>query len=140
MQRTDQRYQPAGCLLADQKRRLGKLAAGAAALCAAGAVYVLLIHAFGIGMRCPFDRLTGYSCPGCGISGMFLCLLQGDIADAFRSNPLTFCLLPGYLGLTARLSRQYLLYGYLKTGKSLDRILIVLIGVYLSFGVWRNLA
>ena len=132
--------QRTGGLSPDVRRRLGRLILGAAAICAAGALYVAVIHSFGIGIRCPFERITGLSCPGCGVSGMFLCLLHGDLSGAFHSNPLTFCLLPGFLGLGIWLTRQYLRFGYLKTGRYLDIALILLIGVYLVFGVWRNLA
>ena len=54
-----------------------------------GIVVFLLdrFSAFGIGIACPFERLTGYQCPGCGVSGMFLSLLKGDLSGAFSSNP-----------------------------------------------------
>ena len=119
--------------------RLRRLVIGAAVLLAAGAAYVFVVRTFGVGICCPFERLTGYSCPGCGISGIFLSLLRGDIRGAFYSNPLTFCLLPGYAGFIVYLCRQYLTYGYLKIARWIEYVLIGLIAVYVVFGIVRNI-
>src|SRR3954465_15376423 len=37
---------------------------------------------------CPFRRLTGLPCPGCGMSRSFVALAHGDISDAFAYNRL----------------------------------------------------
>ena len=44
-------------------------------------------------ISCLFHTLTGYMCPGCGISRMFLSLARFDIARAFSYNPVVFMLL-----------------------------------------------
>lgn len=38
---------------------------------------------------CPFKAVTGYPCPGCGGIRTFNLLLQGDIAGALTTNPLS---------------------------------------------------
>jgi hypothetical protein len=38
-------------------------------------------------MLCSFRRLTGYGCPGCGMTRSFVFLAHGQIAEAFRLNP-----------------------------------------------------
>ena len=38
--------------------------------------------------KCPVYLLTGYKCPGCGSQRAFYHLLHGDIATAFKYNPL----------------------------------------------------
>ncbi|WP_309237213.1 DUF2752 domain-containing protein [Actinomadura sp. BRA 177] len=48
---------------------------------------------------CPFLMLTGYYCPGCGMTRLVYALTHGDVGTAFGLNPLLFVLLPvfGYL-------------------------------------------
>ena len=51
------------------------------------AVYAVL-HVFGI--TCPIKYITGISCPGCGMTRAYLCLLQLDLRGAFYYHPLFF--------------------------------------------------
>jgi hypothetical protein len=37
---------------------------------------------------CPFKRVTGVSCPGCGSTRAAMSLLHGDAAKAFAWNPM----------------------------------------------------
>ena len=37
---------------------------------------------------CTLRRLTGWSCPGCGMTRSFVLLAHGQLADAFRTNVL----------------------------------------------------
>ncbi|MEV4005063.1 DUF2752 domain-containing protein [Actinomadura sp. NPDC049753] len=48
---------------------------------------------------CPFLTLTGYYCPGCGMTRLVYALAHGHVGTAFGLNPLLFVLLPvfGYL-------------------------------------------
>lgn len=65
-------------------RRALELVAVFAALCLAFIVF---------GYVCPFKRLTGLPCPGCGMTRAYLALLRGDISGAFQLHPL-FPLVP----------------------------------------------
>jgi hypothetical protein len=49
--------------------------------------------------KCPFYLVTGYQCPGCGFQRALHQLFSGNIAAAFRYNPLIFFLLPYLLTL-----------------------------------------
>ena len=44
-------------------------------------------------LACPFKRLTGFDCPGCGFQRSFIALLQGDIGQSFHYYPATIPLL-----------------------------------------------
>jgi hypothetical protein len=48
---------------------------------------------------CPFLGLTGFYCPGCGMTRLVFALTHGHVGVAFGLNPLLFVLLPvfGYL-------------------------------------------
>ncbi|MCF7675935.1 MAG: DUF2752 domain-containing protein [Akkermansiaceae bacterium] len=43
---------------------------------------------------CSFHRLTGLHCPGCGMTRAMAAILRGDLAAAFRCNPVGLVLLP----------------------------------------------
>lgn len=55
-----------------------------------GFAYFLLVHYTGLSLPCPFRLLTGYLCPGCGITTLILALLSGDIETAKAANPFLF--------------------------------------------------
>jgi hypothetical protein len=41
-----------------------------------------------IPVMCTFRRLTGWSCPGCGLTRSFVFLAHGRLAEALAMNPL----------------------------------------------------
>lgn len=43
---------------------------------------------------CTFHRLTGLSCPGCGMTRAAHATLHGQLGEAFRFNPVGMILLP----------------------------------------------
>lgn len=47
-------------------------------------VGIALMFVFQVG--CPFQRLTGVDCPGCGMTRAVLLALQGRFADALRRH------------------------------------------------------
>jgi hypothetical protein len=108
----------------------------------AGLVYVRAVDparggAFPV---CPFHRLTGLWCPGCGMTRALHALLHGDVAAAVSSNlfvPLVV-VLGGYLWLSW-------LWPTLGRGRlpSLGRVPAtvwgVLVAAALVYGVLRNL-
>ena len=57
-------------------------------------VFLLIIY-FGLNFSIPclFYEITNLYCPGCGITRMFLALLNFNFYQAFRYNPLVFILL-----------------------------------------------
>jgi len=90
---------------------------------------------------CLFHDLTGFSCPGCGMTRATHAALHGDLAAALRFNFLGVVLVPvALLGMGLELS------GWLR-GKpppvSLRfgrRVMWWLIGVVLAFWVLRNIS
>ena len=57
-------------------------------------LYCFPVDRYPIYPRCIFHELTGLDCPGCGSLRSVQCLLHGDIAAAFRFNPLLYLLIP----------------------------------------------
>ena len=59
-----------------------------------GGLYSIFALLTGWGIPCPVHLLTGWSCPGCGISRFFLALLHLDIPGALSQNMAIAILLP----------------------------------------------
>lgn len=85
-------------------RRHKVLLAGFVLCLGAVAVFYLLAQR-GIAIACPFYKITGLLCPGCGNSRAALALLRWDLPAAFGYNPLfalEFFYLAWVLGHCAR--------------------------------------
>lgn len=48
---------------------------------------VLTLFGEPIPMMCSFRRITGYGCPGCGMTRAFVYMAHGQVLEAFRMNP-----------------------------------------------------
>jgi hypothetical protein len=42
---------------------------------------------------CPFKKLTGFDCPGCGFQRSFIALMNGDLSQSLHYYPATIPLL-----------------------------------------------
>lgn len=111
----------------------------AGAICGIALAYVCIIRIVGHGLYCPFWMLTGSYCPGCGVSRMCLRLLRLDFAGAFRANRLLFICLPLILGLLAARALRYIRTGERETPRWEEGIWLALAGLFLLYGVARNL-
>ena len=60
-------------------------------------VILLFCLNFGIYVPCLFRKVTGFYCPGCGITRMVIACFQFDFYQAFRYNPLVFILFVGVI-------------------------------------------
>ena len=99
------------------------------------------IHKFtGFGIPCPFYKLTGYKCPGCGITHCLFDILNLRFKEAFNDNQLVFIMLP-FIAL------YYFYQTYLYIYDKKDQILVKIPKVFkitiliitLLFGVIRNI-
>lgn len=90
----------------------------------------VLSPTFNIYIPCPIKHVTGFDCPGCGVTRLSLSLLDGDVYQAFRYNSLIFVLLP-----------LFILYYYLSIKgmkKASDYLLYTMLVMTVLFGVLRN--
>lgn len=56
--------------------------------------YTYIAYKFNIYIPCVFKKITGFYCPGCGITRCIMSILHGQFYQAFRYNPLIFLYLP----------------------------------------------
>lgn len=88
---------------------------------------------------CPLYTVTGYACPGCGMTRGFHALFHGDIVTALDYNALIPLVALGFLFAVATLLSIVI------RGKGLVKItssppfLVGLLVILLTFGVLRNL-
>lgn len=60
-------------------------------------LFLFLNHTYSFYIPCFFHKITGFYCPGCGITRMILSLLKFDFYQAFRWNPFLFSVIPLFL-------------------------------------------
>jgi len=96
------------------------------------AYYLLVEYIFSA--FCPLVIITGFPCPGCGITRAFLCVLTGQFARAWNINPLIYGVL-----LTALYAgiQRYLLGRRVKGFYQLLCILAVLMIVVYIYRMYR---
>lgn len=119
------------------KARLKKLLPKAAGLLLLGSGYLWLVAKLGVGLPCPLYRLTGWQCPGCGVTRFCVALLRGNWSAAWSANPALCVLGPVILGLLAVRAVGYV-KGAPPTGWE-RKSWLVLAALLLIFGLWRNL-
>lgn len=96
---------------------------------------ILLIHGK-IAIACVFYGITGLYCPGCGITRSILSLIEGDIYQAFRYNPIIFIDIPIII-ITSII--DFIFKENKKVKKVTNIIYIMLLVLTLVFGVLRNI-
>ena len=94
----------------------------------------------GIYIPCIIHEITGYKCPGCGITHLVFALLNLNIKEAFNSNPLVFIYMPFIIAYFGYFDYLYI---YEKRDKIIKKIpnwvWIILIIITLAYGVIRNI-
>lgn len=88
-------------------------------------------------ISCPWKTNFNIDCAGCGLTRMFKSLLRLNLYQAFRFNPLMFCLLVGsiiyliYIMICILIKRNYY--------KLKSRDLIILLIIVIIFTIMRNI-
>ena len=121
------------------KQRLFRLLRNVGIVCLPGGAYALICTRFGVGIPCPFRKLTGFLCPGCGVSRLCLCLLRLDFAGAWAAHPVIFSLLPFAAVLAVRFAMRYVQSGCRRLTKTETVLTYAACAVLLVYGVVRNL-
>ncbi len=121
-----------------ETQRLKSVSKKVAKVLLAGFAYYIFVTLTHLYIPCIFRVMTGWLCPGCGISHMFVALAHLDLRGAYGENAFIFILLPFaavYCGWKA--------WQYIKTGerevKVWETVLFaVLFAGAVAFAVYRN--
>lgn len=94
-------------------------------------IYMFVNKKWGIGIPCFFHEITGFYCPGCGVTRLLFSLLKLDFYQAFRYNQLIFILLilAGIYGIIKLIYKDFELPKWVVT---------VLLIISIVFGILRN--
>ncbi|WP_134765804.1 DUF2752 domain-containing protein [Nocardioides sp. 1609] len=115
----------------------------AGGLVALGASFVLSPSGVDDGpVICPFRRVTGLPCPGCGLTRSWVDLAHGDLAGAWSMNPFGIVLVAALVVLVVGVVRARM------RGQAPPRLdtwlrrptVLVVLAVWLVFGVVRMTA
>lgn len=102
-----------------------------------GLIYFLWTKVTQIYIPCFYLTTTGFLCPGCGTTRMFLSILRLDFAGAFSHNPVVFLLfiIWNLISLLCFLGKP----SFIKNEKFLYSALVISVILLLIFGVLRNM-
>lgn len=123
---------------AERKYRAGKVIREAALVAACGLLYLVWVSRTGIGFPCVFRLITGFKCPGCGITHAAIHLSQGRFAEAWADNQLVILLLPVLLPYLVWRTVRYVRTEEDSFSPPELVFLILMFAVTILFGVLRN--
>ena len=121
-----------------QKKRAGQLMKIGCLLLLCGVSYYIFISVTGLAIPCPFHALTGLKCPGCGVTTMFMALVEGNICKALRANIVLFASSPVIIYLVLHSAYRYIRFGYNGESKADSIIVAALIIIFILWGILRN--
>ena len=122
----------------EETKRLYSVASKTGLVLCVGIAYAIFVRFTGWGIPCLFSMVTGIQCPGCGISRMFLALLELDIAAAAKYNLLVLCFLPFGLVLFVYKSWQYVKRGETEMCMAEKIFYCIALVLCIAFSVLRN--
>lgn len=98
-----------------------------------GILFIYILLKYNIGIPCIFHKLTGFYCPGCGMTRAFISLIKLDIYQAFRYNMLVIILVPFFIIYGVN---KYILKNKYKIPRFIFYILLV---ITILFAILRNI-
>ena len=121
------------------KNRAIKVSISFSILILIGVFYYLVTCFTGLYIPCYIRLITGFRCPGCGISHMLINIFHMNFTAAFKSNQLLFITSPIIIAMIIRNVYCYIRYNNYKTDKWIDIISLILIALFIIFTVLRNI-
>ncbi len=100
-------------------------------------IYFILNELLDVGIPCLFYEITGYYCPGCGITRLLFSLLKLDFYQAFRYNPLIFILI---IITGIYLLVKFILKKFMNISIEIPNyVYYILLIIVIIFGILRNI-
>ena len=118
-------------------QKLKKLGISAMVL-AAGFAYYLAARFF-FAVPCMFRTLTGFKCPGCGITHMLVAELQPNFTQAYAANPALYLLQPVIGYFIGKMYICWFLDKKCRWSRTENTLLYVVATILVVFGIVRNI-
>ena len=100
-------------------------------------IYFILNELLDVGIPCLFYEITGYYCPGCGITRLLFSFLKLDFYQAFRYNPLIFILI---IITGIYLLVKFILKKFMNISIEIPNyVYYILLIIVIIFGILRNI-
>ncbi|MBO5336261.1 MAG: DUF2752 domain-containing protein [Lachnospiraceae bacterium] len=119
--------------------RIKQVLIGGLLLFLLGVAYGLFVKTTGLAIPCIFHLITGWKCPGCGVTRMCVALLQMDIRGAFYWHPMLLIQLPILGWIFFRNIIAYVKNGVCRLTRLENICVYICIALLLVFTVLRNL-
>ncbi len=119
-------------------KRLKRICVFVLIILAVGIAYGAFVKVTGKGVPCLFYMLTGFQCPGCGITHMCIALLGLDFAAAFESHPMLLVQSPFLLLILLRNTIQYVKIGRWQLSRLESGVIYICIALLVVFSIVRN--
>lgn len=123
----------------EEKNRLKKIIVILSVFLFVGGTLAIFLSATGTYLPCLFRKATGYLCPGCGATRMFLAVFRLDFVSAFKYNALLLISLPFIFYMLFEMGKNYVKNGSCIVSKGIERLAVVLIICFVIFGIVRNI-
>lgn len=121
-----------------KKKRFVQIITYTSFILIAGILYGVFVKFTGLAIPCPFHKLTGLQCPGCGATRMCLALMRFDLRKAFGFHPVLFLLLVPLGSVFLRSAVAYVQDGTKKMKRWQNIILYCSIVLLIGYGIVRN--
>ncbi len=123
----------------EQKNRLKKAIVISSVFLFVGGMLAIFLSITDTYLPCVFRKATGYLCPGCGATRMFLAVFRLDFVSAFKYNALLLVSLPFIFYMLFGMGKNYVKNGGCSVSKGTERLAVVLIICFVIFGIARNI-
>ena len=104
-----------------------------------GVVYSIFYSVTGKGIPCIFHMVTGFLCPGCGVTRMCISILQGNFLEAMKYNFMLFFLSPYIIYILIFDIVQYIKDGKCNHTKCQEVMIYLMIVLLIVFSIIRNI-
>lgn len=98
----------------------------------------IFIRVTGLAIPCIFRKITGFLCPGCGITRAILAAVRLDLAKAFAYNQFMFIALPALAYIIVKNDYVFVRYGNRKLSRFDNILIFICIAGAVMFAVLRN--
>lgn len=130
---------PAEGRLQKMRKRFLKVFKTASILTGIGALYFIFVSVTDVYVPCLFYKSTGLYCPGCGVSRMFVHMIEFDFYGAFKSNECAFILFPLFVFYIGFKIFKYIKSGLFSYTKTETAFIWIITAILILFGILRNI-